>query len=1266
MPLPPAGAPGGLPLSINLPNSINKRKRDAELRTPTSRENNKFNIEGAAQNSQRVITPVAIPTGPSPKSTDRAYDFSPSANVSEPRMFLAHDGYVPERARGRSRNLDLPHGTERYDDRSAPTTGPGVDRYIPRRSVELRDRERPDRRPISPSDYGWGRNTNCYDSPRGGEYRDRPRIQSTSFSLPQPRATVFPVNKPHISINDSSREYRAARAEEYRRSLGLIDPYVHPSRQGLVRQDSKLTDRSTEVIASQLVVEKHTVEKPNNQPLAVQSPLMVNMSTEEPFMEDEHMATELSDFPIQDNTGKPNFLMAEVLKEISSHAALQVQKCFADQALRGLSRREKDMAKSQTLDKFPSIQNAIAMPRERLLREAREVAEKITAHDAVLEDIGHKFFTSRNTGDGGKVRTELSAVKKDTENLLFMTNTLVGESDNFQKFMKESREQHASVMAVVEALKSANSDLKKEQETSRNLYQAYSSSQQALESTVAVLKEVQEGFTAKITSLQKELSTTLKLGMSELKKALPKLEERLAKVEQSNNDVGKLTARLGDYDNARNESQVDHEGLRHMSEHSTDIHAVQESPAKDYGKREAFKTRATSPENVQKALLQAKPSLETRLLQVETRTKAIETLPVQVDALEQRTRVMETKVAQRTVHNYDTSPIGVSKLSQPSNLELRLDALESRPPLSEEYRNALKKEFLEGVQAVEEVTLQVFSDEINKSNATISRNTNRAIALEASVPRFVERITDLERSVTAAKADLVTMNGKIEVLDTFSTTAKVNIERSQERINTLKSGSPDNALQAELNSLKQSIDSNKFDVERLDQEMAYANKSIPAAAYGQVWATLQPSLDGLNKRFDQQTGHFNNMSAHVNEVNFRIDQLDSRMNNISTKEQAHYIISQIAEQYPFLRAAIDTAGIKADLEALARRVATTEGRDTASVSDGNALVYAPLRADVDKLGKKVSDLQSTVGTLQKTTRDEKKEADEANESLATEIATLEVNNELMDKRIDKVESGLQKRIAAVEKSQQSTNTDMSNLKNYQSKSECDIVNIKDARAKLQTDIITIKTEQAKAGGDIDKFAKDQENILRDVTTIKTAQAKLESGVDSIKQIQKEIQQTQQSDKSIEQSKSLKDMEKAVNEMQGQVKDINNQVEKDLSASKPRSRAVLVYASPHDAPPAPKPGAQRQQPTLVQRAASNQSNSRINGKKTASNGVRHSVKSSSQFGMKRATPGTNGHSRPPPSKKPKIEPDREESDDDKNFVAPLRRSVHIVMDSSDEN
>jgi len=620
--------------------------------------------------------------------------------------------------------------------------------------------------------------------------------------------------------------------------------------------------------------------------------------------------------------------------ELSNMASLKARKAEAEASL-GKSLSEYDKAKDKIFTRFPSTSEASAKIKDTSAGIVKNLEAEIAVKDAVLKDIGLKVPALLH--GGGETA---SAFERRIEELENKCEEYKGQCEGYKAQLQ--KQQNDFMAELHKTLKRSFDEYSTSQKQNNDKFASVQSEIDTLKAAHITLKSTQEASHAKVVRLEQDVPPNLK---------------------QSLQKLGPLSVRMDATDNARRELRMSYEESTNKNReilhaHSSSIRTIQEKVDKFTLEREEIDHQLKTLKNLDLASTTstsqtAISSLDERLKKSEKQiTKYMSSL-AQFQSLEKKTSAIDAKVEQR-ITDIEQRYLDVRESAvrdtrdrdYPSGLiETRLSALEtqSRVDSFKDEKDSFRKDIMHDVEQLQNGTIELMGGLIE--------------GLQTETSNTKERVNILEAFSTSAKSDISQADGRISSLEDSRHSASNDLSETKERIVILEN-KPESSATG-VDALQRSIDTVQANIQQLQQDLKDAKTSIPGIATTQVLETIRaqphllpyafntPLLIDVPRRLDETVTALDHVSARIRElstriddVDFKNDQLDQRMSNINTKEQAHFIVSQIAEQYPSLRNAIDTVVLKLDVEALSKRIsATEEAQGKTSFLDGGSLAY---------------------------------------------------------------------------------------------------------------------------------------------------------------------------------------------------------------------------------------------------------------------------------------------------------------------------------------
>ena len=606
--------------------------------------------------------------------------------------------------------------------------------------------------------------------------------------------------------------------------------------------------------------------------------------------------------------------------EISNVASLKTQMAIAENTL-GKSLSEYDKAKDKIFTRFPSTSAASAKIKDTSAGAVKELKAKIANRDAVLKEISRKVpALLPGGGDSASRIDELEAqLEKKQESIAELQKTLKQTTDEFSTIQKQYNDKFASYQNVVDTLKKD--------------YLTLNSSQEASDKRVA--------------RLEQDIPPNLK----QIIQKLGPLSTRMDVSDNTHRELRKF------YEESRNTN------MRAVNAQTSSISTIQEKIEVLTMERAGVDHRLKKLEDLDLASTNANSqikisSLDERLKEAEARITSSLSPLAPFQALEQKTAAIDAKVEQINTkieqNHRDARNLAVTNTrdrEHPTDLiETRLAALESQPWLDSfrHEKDSFRRDIMHDVEQLQNGTIELMGGLIQ--------------ALQTGLSNIQTRVSLLETSGTSAKNDISQANHRISALEDSSNSASSNLSEAKERLVVLEN-QPGFSAKG-VDALQGLIELHQVDIQQLQQDLKDTREAIPGvtapgvtalqvietirnqphmlpyAFNTNLLASCPKRLDEIVTQVEQISSRVGEVSTRIDAVDFKTDHLDQRMGSINTKEQAQYIVSQIAEQYPSLRNAIDTIVLKLEVEALSKRISTTEeAQSKASFLDGGSLAY---------------------------------------------------------------------------------------------------------------------------------------------------------------------------------------------------------------------------------------------------------------------------------------------------------------------------------------
>ena len=608
--------------------------------------------------------------------------------------------------------------------------------------------------------------------------------------------------------------------------------------------------------------------------------------------------------------------------EISNLASLKTFKAIAESSLRK-SVSEYDKAKDKIFSRFPSTSEASAKTKDTSAGVVKDLNAKIAEKDAVLRDIGRKVpaLLFGNNDSASSSQKRIDELEGKCEEYKSQYEVFKAQVQN------QLQNQRKEIMSEIQkTLKLSMIEDSTRQIQNSNRISSLQDEVDSLKTAHAGLKGSQDDSQQKIVRLQQDIPPNLKKSLQV---------------------VGTLSVRMDANDSARRELRMSYEestkvNRKQFEAQSSNINSIQEKVHEFTLGREDIVQRLKKLENVLPALDERLKEAERKSMSSTTQFHELEekTIDRNADIEQKLTEIKQT--CQDSLNSAVTATQGRDYLTE--LVESRLSALEARPQLDsfKDEKDSLMKDIMRDVEQLQTGTIELVGGLIEN--------------LQTQMSNTKQRVGILETSSSPANIDVSKTYDRISVLEDSRNSASKYVSEVKERLAALDKGLENSVTR--VSSVHGSIELHQAEIQQLKEDISVARDStgiittqvidsIRAQPHIFPYAFKTPQLldcprrlDEIFARVDQFSTRVGEVSTRIENVDFKADNLDQRMSNINTKDLAHFMISQIAEQYPSLRNAIDTNMLKLDLETLSKRISITEeAQAKASFLEGASLVY---------------------------------------------------------------------------------------------------------------------------------------------------------------------------------------------------------------------------------------------------------------------------------------------------------------------------------------
>ncbi|KAH8591197.1 hypothetical protein B0O99DRAFT_276171 [Bisporella sp. PMI_857] len=628
-----------------------------------------------------------------------------------------------------------------------------------------------------------------------------------------------------------------------------------------------------------------------------------------------------------------SILFQRISDEATTVATLKVQKSVAE---REILKKESEYLKSKSIyKKFPAIEEANAKDRARTVEVLKATNDKLALQDNVL-----KSFVVQ--GAAMLAPTILGARNLDLPQSEYRIGELGKTCIALESQVQEQGRFIKTEQAALEKSEKQATLLQKDIE--------------AINQKVDINQKVIDSFKESSDRIQK---SNLEFEKEALKQ-INKLEGNIDNYSSNLNDVRQLLDRLKEDASKSSavfeeQSQLAQLYQKNVDELSSE-HGSLSSQLRNIMKLEAMHTELKNDIlDIEKRSNNS--AIVRRLNDAETKITALAPFQIRLEALEERSIVRNAKLEKRVCkveedskssaeanlasHPVESLPESIinSKTLQTINyriqtLEMRVDKISSQD---------------KGIVGV--VMLDDIHEEV-RSSLQLSRDNPSSLDVDGMQKEIM---------------------GMVEVIQTETNNLLgTHIDNLKKEVSSLKSQfDPINSLLSTVETLRQTSASHQSNLQQIALDLANSQKTISTIVTSQVLGALrtQPDIPPLleNSQLGKHIADLKNgiedQRSRFEAVELNTISLERRLNNINTKDQAQYVVSQVADQYPSLRNAINTAGLRADTDKLMARISAVESAQNQSMKDDNALVYAaPLRLEVDKLSEKLMKVSSVANT----------------------------------------------------------------------------------------------------------------------------------------------------------------------------------------------------------------------------------------------------------------------------------------------------------------
>ncbi|KAH8593740.1 hypothetical protein B0O99DRAFT_688572 [Bisporella sp. PMI_857] len=669
-------------------------------------------------------------------------------------------------------------------------------------------------------------------------------------------------------------------------------------------------------------------------PIGVQLPAMENKQAEE-LVTTKHPFAKLpvaAELATRELTEALSTLFQRIFDEATTVATLKVQKSVAE---RELLKKESEYHKSKSIyEKFPAVEEANAKGRARTVEVLKAANDKLALQDNVLKGLIVQGATMLAPAILGARNLDLPQSESRIGELEKACSTLESQVQEQGCFIKTQQ-------AALEKSEKQAILLQKDLE--------------AISQRVDINQKVIDGFKESSDRVQKR-------NLEFEKEALKQINELEGKIDNHSsniNDVRQLLDRTGE-DASKSaaafeeQSQLAQLYQKKVDELSSE-HGSLSSQLSNIAKLEAMHTELKND------ILEIKKrsndsAIVRRLNDAETKITALAPFQIKLEALEERSTVNDAKLEERIFRmEKDLKSSAEANLASHPVESLSESIINSEALQTIDYRIQTLETRVDNISSRDDGIVSVAMLDDIREELRSSVQSNRGNPSSLDVDGMQKEIMDMVGVIQTETNNLL----------------GTHIDNLKKEVSSLKSQcDPISSLLSTVDTLRQASASHQSTMQQIALDLTNSQKTISATVTSQVLVALRTQPDMLPLLENSQLGkHIADLRNGIEEQRSRVEavelntiSLERRMNNINTKDQAQYIVSQVADQYPSLRNAIDTAGLRADTDKLTARISAVESAQNQNMKDDNALVYAPLRLEVDKLSEKLMKVSSVANT----------------------------------------------------------------------------------------------------------------------------------------------------------------------------------------------------------------------------------------------------------------------------------------------------------------